>query len=683
MLLFINFARLHPLFVHLPIGILLFAAALEAWKRVRKTDEFDAAIQAALFFSFLGGLAAATTGYFLSEEGGYDANMLWQHKWAGISLTVLTGILFFSNRSNSYFLQKIYVPLFASVVGLLTFTGHLGGNLTHGADYLFSKPEDNSIVVADIENAPIYSTFIEPILKAKCNSCHNPSKAKGDLIMTSQAELLAGGKTGSIFNFEKPELSELLSRIHLPIEEKKHMPPKGKKQISEDEAKLLKWWIENEACFECTVDSSKNRAVVLPILEKYKSTQTNINALKVDPVSNKILDNLTQSGMSISRLSEKNPLLTVNLSGKQDLSNSLLKRLKKVGKNIVELNLAGTNFSDNEIGIFKKMPHLKKLQLQNTSITDAAIRPLIKLKYLESLNIYGTKITDKAITDLKEISTLKNLYCWQTKISEAAVTDLQNAKPTLQILSGIDESIFGNAKLNAPKIIAKKQFFKDSISINFENEFKNAHVFYTLDGSKPDSTSLFYKDSFYINDSKKIKAIAQLEGWVQSPVTAQQFVQSIINFKSVNLSSPPADAYKADGSKSLFDLNKENKNFRAGNWLGWQGKNVTATLELTEKQLIKKVYIRSVSDPNSWIFFPKGVQVHTSLDGKNFKLRKESIYPQTEVEAINEMKLFEVDFEPINTKFLKVKVFGMLKNPDWHPSPGEPCWLFIDEVIAE
>jgi len=681
--LFINFARFHPLLVHLPIGVLLFAAFLELWKRFRKTNEFDAAIRMALGFGFLAGVAAGTTGYFLSEEGGYDAQMLWQHKWSGISLTVLTGLLFFTNRSNSSFLQKIYAPLFVGVLGLLTFAGHLGSNLTHGSDYLFSKPEDHSIVVTDIEKAPIFSTFIEPILKTKCNSCHNPSKAKGDLIMTSQAGLLEGGATGSIFNFKKPEASEMLTRIHLPLEEKNHMPPKGKKQISEDEAKLLKWWIENKACFDCTVDSSKNRLAVAPILEKYKSSQTNLKALKIDSISDKTLENLNQTGISVSRLSAKNPLLIVNLGGKKNLNYSILKRLKKVGKNIIELNLAGSNFSDNEIGIFKSMPHLKKLKLQNTSISDATIRPLKKLKYLESLNIYGTSVTDKAIADLKEISTLKNLYCWQTKISESAITDLQNAKPTLQISSGIDKSIFGNAKLNAPKIIAEKQIFKDSMSVRFENEFKNARVFYTLDGSEPDSSSLIYSDSFFINDSKKIKVLAELKGWKSSSVNEQQFVHSKVAFKSVKLSSPPADAYKANGSKSLFDLNKENESFAGGNWLGWQGKNITATLELKEKQLIEKVYIRSVSDPNSWIFFPKGIQVYTSIDGKNFNLKKETTYSPTESGALNEMKFFELNFESTETRILKIKVLSTLKNPSWHPAPGEPCWLFIDEILAE
>jgi hypothetical protein len=28
-------------------------------------------------------------------------------------------------------------------------------------------------------------------------------------------------------------------------------------------------------------------------------------------------------------------------------------------------------------------------------------------------------------------------------------------------------------------------------------------------------------------------------------------------------------------------------------------------------------------------------------------------------------------------------VESWLRNPDWHASKGAPCWIFIDEIIAE
>ena len=41
-----------------------------------------------------------------------------------------------------------------------------------------------------------------------------------------------------------PASSELLKRVHLPEEDKEHMPPKGKTPLTDDETAVLAWWIE-------------------------------------------------------------------------------------------------------------------------------------------------------------------------------------------------------------------------------------------------------------------------------------------------------------------------------------------------------------------------------------------------------------------------------------------------------
>ena len=45
----------------------------------------------------------------------------------------------------------------------------------------------------------------------------------------------------------QPEISLLLQRIHLPLDEKKHMPPSGKAQLSAQEIALLAWLVAQAA----------------------------------------------------------------------------------------------------------------------------------------------------------------------------------------------------------------------------------------------------------------------------------------------------------------------------------------------------------------------------------------------------------------------------------------------------
>jgi len=128
----------------------------------------------------------------------------------------------------------------------IVITGHLGGNITHGEDHLTEPLKELSSTVLGIEKEenefslneknyreqPIYSGIIAQILSKKCVSCHNTKRTKGGLQMHTYAAFQKGGKNGPIVNYDNPELSELFVRIHLPLEQKKHMPPKSKKQLT-------------------------------------------------------------------------------------------------------------------------------------------------------------------------------------------------------------------------------------------------------------------------------------------------------------------------------------------------------------------------------------------------------------------------------------------------------------------
>ena len=47
----------------------------------------------------------------------------------------------------------------------------------------------------------------------------------------------------------------MLRRIHLPPESKKHMPPQGKPQLTNEEAEILYRWIKSGASFTTKVAS--------------------------------------------------------------------------------------------------------------------------------------------------------------------------------------------------------------------------------------------------------------------------------------------------------------------------------------------------------------------------------------------------------------------------------------------
>ncbi|MDQ3439043.1 MAG: hypothetical protein M3478_01680, partial [Planctomycetota bacterium] len=78
------FGRMHPLVVHLPIGFLTVLAVLEVvrwFKRWRGAGEARGVVLALLVVS---SILAVVFGLMLEEEGGYNDDLLFWHKWMGI-----------------------------------------------------------------------------------------------------------------------------------------------------------------------------------------------------------------------------------------------------------------------------------------------------------------------------------------------------------------------------------------------------------------------------------------------------------------------------------------------------------------------------------------------------------------------------------------------------------------------
>ena len=56
-----------------------------------------------------------------------------------------------------------------------------------------------------------------------------------------------GGDTDTALFSNNSLESLMLKHIHVSLENKKHMPQKGKLQLNEDEINLITWWIEQRA----------------------------------------------------------------------------------------------------------------------------------------------------------------------------------------------------------------------------------------------------------------------------------------------------------------------------------------------------------------------------------------------------------------------------------------------------
>ncbi|PCJ98928.1 MAG: hypothetical protein COA50_01450 [Flavobacteriaceae bacterium] len=679
----IQIEKLHPIFVHLPIGTIVFAFLLELYALKKPSESMDEIGKLALSFSLVCAILSFASGWFLGKSGDYEPEMLSDHKWMAAFFVLANFLLLILRIGKIHWFKKVYLPLFGLTLLLVGVTGHLGGNMTHGTEFLFTPVQGNYIVITDIEKAKVYADIIQPIFDFKCSSCHNQNKKKGGLIINSQKGILNGGDSGNILDSFEGGPPQLLTSLSLPIAHEDHMPPKGKIQLSSEEITLINWWVDQGSCFDCfpkDLKRSKKIAEVLIGLEQ-DTTALAVLAGEMDFVSADKIKELQARGIPTYPLAKDNPLLSVNLSYNKKISSEQLNLLKGVAENVVELNLGYSNFSDTLSPYLKKFKNLVKLQLQQTPITDETIEKLKKHEWLESLNAYGTDMSTSSLETLKKLKRLKVLYVWNTQISEIALEQLAAVNPKLNF-GIVADSVFAATTVEGPIFVADNNFFQEQLKVKIESYFEGVSIYYTLDGTKPDTTSLKYREPLILNESTQLKAVAHKTGWALSEITKEDYTHVKFKIAEVVLSPEPHEKYPGKGAVTLADLKRGSTNFVDGNWLGYEATHMETVLELKEQSEISSISVGALSAPSSWIFFPVGAKVWTSLNGVHYKKIAESSFPKEKPSTEVNTDFFSINFPKTAAKFIKVRVNSPLTNPAWHPNPGGSSWMFIDEIIV-
>ena len=476
------FGHFHPLLVHLPIGFLMIAAALEILKIWGKLTVNQGVINFILLVSAISATFACIAGYLLSLGGGYEEEILDEHKWQGIWLAVFSWIAWMSKTNfvseRISFATILYFPSLIIATFMMFVAGHHGGSLTHGSNYLSENtPEpfrdwfgispkaevvEEKIVIKDINQAMVFKDVVHPILKNKCEKCHNAQKSKGDLRMDSIELLKKGGKNGEIFVAGNAEKSEMMKRFLLPLEDEHHMPPKGKPQPTENEIALVKWWIEQGASFDKKVSQLAVNEQVKPILGalaggaiavsmKKDSSKTNngipeipsiedkLFAQKVPDLDPKAVEEIKKTGALLIPMAQNNNFVEISYINNHSFSDANSAVLSKLSEQTAWLKLGETQISDKSLAEISKLKNLTRLHLENTKITDAGLANLKNLQNLEYINLLGTQISDTGLKQIFSCKNLKKVYAWKTKITENGIAEMKKSLPNVKIDIGISE----------------------------------------------------------------------------------------------------------------------------------------------------------------------------------------------------------------------------------------------------
>ncbi len=677
--------RMHPLILHFPIVILILAILLYFYSLANKETNKPEYLKHLLLTGSLLASATALAGLILSHESGYSGTVLQWHKWGGVGSSLFSSALYYL-LTKPFPSNKIAAATASITLILLTIAGHFGAVLTHGEDFILAPVRSGeSIKLVKMEEALIYNDAIAPLLEKKCTQCHNPSKAKGSLILTSPEAFQKGGKGGKLIEPGKPDESLLMERIYLPLEDKKHMPPLGKEQLEEEEIALLSQWIKSGGDFTIKVvdlpafDTLRILAQqqLLPRLqheERYEFAEVNIEDIEGLRSAYRVIDPIAQGS----------PALSVTLYNASQYNAKLLEELKPIGKQIVSLNLNKMPVKNQDLKIIGGFENLRKLYLNFTSIDGSTFPELKSLKHLKLLSLSGTPVTAKSLTSLQSIESLKELYLWNTAVSSEEIKILRSSLNGIQIEAGFIPDANMILRLTSPKVAQERKIFTEDIPLIITHPIPGVSIRYTVDGTEPDSIhSPLYQQSVKLTEPvSRVKAKAYKVGWLSSDVSTITFYKTSYRPDTIILASPSEKKYVPQGSAVLIDLDAGTTQYGSNEgWVGFHKNDFDAQIEFEEPTILTSVTISNRSSLDENILPPKRIVVYGGTDRKNLAMLSTLNPEQPTATQLIPSGGYRCNFPSQHIKYLKIVAEPMKKMPAWHNKKGEPAWLFIDELL--
>jgi len=427
----------HLLAVHLPIALLVLVPVLELAGRSRHFPYLLPSADFLLGVATCGAIVAGALGWCLARSGGYSGPLVTQHMWGGVSVAIAAWLCWiFRARSSESHLDPVYAIALLATVGLVSFTGYRGGQVSQGENHLtehmparlrtllgLAALEIPETIASNGGPATFYGARIQPLFDGHCVGCHGHTKHRADLRLYSYNAVMRGSKHGPVIRAGDPKSSKLFHRITLSPADDDFMPAQDKPPLSPSEVKLIELWISAGASGTRLADTIKD----IPLDSAGSTAVAEVSFEEFDPVA--IAKQRADLAPIVAQLQQRFPaaldyesrgsadlVINASLMGSKFGDNDLA-ALAPVSERIVIADFSGTSITDRSSGALGAMKRLRTLRLMHTKITDATVQALTPLSQLESLNLFDTPVTPAALTAIGHLPKLRHLYARETKIS--------------------------------------------------------------------------------------------------------------------------------------------------------------------------------------------------------------------------------------------------------------------------
>ncbi len=437
--LFSSVGRLHPVIVHFPIVLILSTAILEYLFGTLKGPVGMMIIKYGYNWSLFTSILACIFGYLLYSTGDYGGELVRYHLWSAIGVSLLlTWSIHFRKRyisTHRWRFRQISRTLLAISALLILFTGHQGGSLTHGPEYLTEsitsliqkRRVESTRASKNPESLLVFQEVITPAFKRNCMKCHNRLNSKSDLDLSSYEAVMSGGKSLiPMLVPGRPDSSELLRRIILPPKHDEYMPPDGKPPLDPAEVSIIEAWIQNGAGVQDTLGTLMNAGdTISQIINEYLPTLANdqANAAAQRRKRLKMGPKLARLGMRLG--------VEIRPDGDTDsayysvsmlfppkiVDDDVLVKLMPYKSYFSKVSLVSSDVTDEGMYYLGQMPNLQELILAKSCIKGEGLKYLRDLPRLRVLNLSHTDLNNQQLLHLTGFPALEKVYLFNSFVT--------------------------------------------------------------------------------------------------------------------------------------------------------------------------------------------------------------------------------------------------------------------------
>ena len=264
----------------------------------------------------------------------------------------------------------------------------------------------------------------------------------------------------------------------------------------------------------------------------------------------------------------------------------------------------------------------------------------------------------------------------------------------------LNYDILFNKALNSVELDSEyyKRILRSKISIDYavlESYRKNFSDLYQLTKTENDIKSINPKLIMRLNAFSKTCNDNDITLMNEMGFTVSDYIvnyrkalktaikENLASFKDVTLLTVPKK-YANEDPKVLTDGALGGNSFYS-NWLGFEGNNLNAVVDLGELKEIKSLSMNFLQVTNHIVFFPVQVEFFYSDDNLKWKSlgkvsNKSDLSPKSKV---NDIQTFSINAGELKARYIKVIADNMSKAPIWHHGADLPSWIFADELIIE